>query len=156
MPIKRLREHLDDRQINYAVITHSPAYTAQKVAASAHISGKNLAKTVIVRTGDDLIMVVLPANHLINLKKLKDFLGTEDVALAREREFKDNFPDCEVGTMPPFGNLYDMQVYVAKELTADKEIAFNAGSYQELIRMKYKDFANLVNPVVGDFSVEGP
>lgn len=156
MSIKRLREHLDDRQINYAVITHSPAYTAQKVAASTHISGRTIAKTVIVRTDEDLIMVVLPANHLIHLKKLRKFLGTEDVALAREREFIDRFPDCEVGTMPPFGNLYDMQVYVAKELTKDEEIAFNAGSYQELIRMKYEDFANLVKPIVGDFSVEGP
>lgn len=156
MPTKRLRQHLDNSKVSYAIINHSPAYTAQKVAASAHISGKSIAKTVIVRVGDELIMVVLPANHLIHLKKLKNFLKESDVALAREREFESKFPDCETGTMPPFGNLYDMQVYVAKELAEDEQIAFNAGSYRELVRMKYQDFANLVKPVVGDFSIEGP
>ncbi len=154
MPMNRVRQHLDDHHIQYSVIEHTPTFTAQKTAASAHISGKEVAKTVIVKADGDMIMVALPANHLVDLNKVKAFLDAQEVSLAHESEFEKRFPDCDVGTMPPFGNLYDMPVYVAQSLTEDEEIAFNAGSYRELLQMKYADFEKLVNPVIGDFSVE--
>lgn len=146
MPLTKIKEFLDKHNIKYAIIKHSSAYTAQEIAASAHISGKELAKTVMIKFDGKMAMTVLPASYKINFDDLKEVLGVEKVRLAYEQEFKDKFPDCEVGAMPPFGNLYGMEVYVAESLADDEEIAFNACSHTELIRMKYKNFEELVKP----------
>jgi len=148
MPIATLREVLDSHHIKYTLITHSPAYTAQEIAASAHIRGRELAKTVIVSIDGRMAMVVQPASQRVDLGRLKTATGAQSVALLNERDFKDRFPDCAPGAMPPFGNLYGMDVYVGEALTKDEEIAFNAGSHTELIRMDYRDFVNLVHPTV--------
>jgi Ala-tRNA(Pro) deacylase len=150
MPAEQLRNYLDSQQVKYVSIRHSKAYTAQEVAASAHISGREMAKTVIVRLGEQLAMCVLPANEKIDLEALKKASGAKTAALADEHEFAQLFPDCEIGAMPPFGNLYKMPVYVWKDFSEDEEIAFNAGSHTELFRMAYRDFARLVNPTIVD------
>jgi Ala-tRNA(Pro) deacylase len=152
MPARRLKEFLDSHKIKYITISHSPAYTSQEIAASAHIPGKALAKTVIVKIDGKMAMAVLPANDKVDFDLLRKDSGTKNVELASENEFKDLFPGCDVGAMPPFGNLYGMDVFVAKSLTEDKEIAFNAGNHTELIKLSYKDFANLVKPKVLSFS----
>ena len=146
MPLSKIKEFLDKHNIKYTIIKHSSAYTAQEIAASAHVSGKELAKTVMIKIDGKMAMAVLPASYKISFDDLKEVLGVEKVRLAYEQEFMDKFPDCEVGAMPPFGNLYGMEVYVADSLTDDEEIAFNACSHTELIRMKYKDFEELVKP----------
>jgi Ala-tRNA(Pro) deacylase len=148
MPAEQLRTYLDSQHVKYVSIRHSKAYTAQEVAASAHISGHEMAKTVIVRMGDGLAMCVLPANERIDLETLKTSSGTKMAALADEHEFASLFPDCEIGAMPPFGNLYNMPVFVWDDLSRDKEIAFNAGSHTELFRMAYADYARLVHPTM--------
>lgn len=153
MPVKKLREFLDRHQIKYVTISHSQAFTAQQIAASAHIPGKELAKTVIVKLDGKMAMAVLPASFQVDFELLKEATGARRVELADEEEFKYLFPQCEVGAMPPFGNLYDMEVYVAESLTEDREIAFNAGSHTELIRMAYIDFERLVQPKVLTFSM---
>ncbi len=152
MPVKRLKEFLDSNNIKYVSISHSPAYTAQAIAASAHVSGKELAKTVMVKVDGKMAMAVLPASYQIDFDKMKEAAGAKSVELATESEFKDLFAECEVGAMPPFGNLYDMQVFVAARLAEDEEIAFNAGSHTELIKLAYKDFERLVKPRVIAFS----
>lgn len=146
MPTTRLLEYLDRNQVEYVLIRHSPAYTAQTIAASAHVPGKELAKTVMVKIDGEFAMVVLPASNHIHFERLRKAAGTDDIALADEQEFLDLFPDCEVGAMPPFGNLYGMKVFVDADLTQDREIAFNAGSHRELIRLQYDDFERLVEP----------
>ena len=148
MALTRLREYLDSHNVKYVVISHSLAYTAQGVAALTHIPGKELAKTVIVKIDGTLAMAVLPASCQVDLARVKALLGAETVELASEREFKDRFPDCETGAMPPFGNLYGMDVYADESLTQDKEIAFNAGSHWELVRMAWADVERLVVPRV--------
>lgn len=148
MKTAQIRKFLDDNQVKYVTIKHSPAYTAQEVAASAHVPGKNMAKTVIVKLNGSMAMIVEPANHKINFDHLKKNVGAQDVALASESEFQNRFPECELGAMPPFGNLYGMDVFIAKSLTADNEIIFNSGSHSELIKMAYKDFEKLVKPKV--------
>lgn len=148
MPVLKLRNYLDDNDVEYVTISHSPAYTAQRIAELTNTPGKELAKTVIVKMDDKFAMAVLPASRRVDLDHLKDAVGATEVTLASESEFKVLFPDCEVGAMPPFGNLYDMGVYVAEQLTEDEDIAFNAGSHTELVRMSYQDFANLVTPQV--------
>ena len=148
MPAQKLREFLDSNNIEYITISHSPAYTAQRIAELTHTPGKEMAKTVIVKLDDKFAMAVLPASHRVDLDYLKRGVDAQNVELATEAEFKNLFPDCEVGAMPPFGNLYDMDVLVAERLTDDEEIAFNAGSHTELVRMAYKDFENLVAPKV--------
>lgn len=146
MPVKKLKEFLDKEGVKYVAITHSPAYTAQEIAASAHIPGQDLAKTVIVTLDGRMAMAVLPASYRIDFDLLKDATGAAKVELATEKEFKDMFPGCEVGAMPPFGNLYGMDVYVAETLAEDDEIAFNAGSHAELVKLDYADFDRLVRP----------
>jgi Ala-tRNA(Pro) deacylase len=152
MPATKVKEFLDSQNIKYVTIAHSVAYTAQGIAALTHISGKELAKTVIVKIDGDLAMAVLPASAQVNPSLLKAATGAENLRLASESEFLARFPDCETGAMPPFGNLYDMPVFVDESLTNDKEIAFNAGSHYELIRLAYDDFARLVKPTVGRFA----
>jgi Ala-tRNA(Pro) deacylase len=148
MPAQKLKDFLDSRNIRYITITHSPAYTAQAIAHTAHISGKELAKTVILKVDGELVMAVLPATHRVNLDVCKDSLDAKRVVLAEERDFMSTFPGCELGAMPPFGNLWDVPVYVAERLTEDETIAFNAGSHTELIQMSYADFEQLVKPKV--------
>ncbi len=148
MPVTKLKEFLDRENVKYVSIRHSPAFTAQEIAASAHIPGKELAKTVIVKIDGQMAMVVLPASYRINFGLLAEALGAKKVELATEGEFRKLFADCELGAMPPFGNLYGMPVYVAEVLTDDEEIAFNAGSHIELMKLSYKDFDRLVQPRV--------
>jgi len=154
MPVQKLKEFLDSHSIKYVTISHSRAFTAQETATSAHIPGKELAKTVMVKMNGTMAMAVLPASYKIDFDLLKKVAGVGMVVLASEREFKDMFPECEVGAMPPFGNLYGMDVFVEKSLTEDKEIAFNAGSHRELVKMLYKDFEKLVRPKIAKFSIE--
>lgn len=153
MVLKRLTQFLDENSIKYSVITHSQAFTANETAALAHIPGKEIAKTVIVKADKEFVMTVLPASEMVNFKALKDVLNVPHVTLASETEFTALFPNCEAGAMPPFGNLYNMSVVAARSLSEDKEIAFNAGTHRELIRMQYADFERLVKPRVAEFSV---
>lgn len=152
MTVQKLRNFLDENHIRYVSVRHSNAYTAQEVAATAHVSGKEFAKTVIINREGRLIMCVLPASYQVDFGQLKANLGSDEIALAGEAEFKSSFPDCEVGAMPPFGNLYDMDVYVAEVLTHNKEIAFNAGTHTEIVRMSFEDFERLAKPKVLKFS----
>lgn len=145
---KHLEEYLNDNKVKYRTITHSPAYTAQEIAAVAHIGGNKLAKTVIVKIDGELAMLVSPATKMVNFDHLKKLTKAKNVELASEYEFQDRFKDCEVGAMPPFGNLYEMSVYVDDSLLEDDEIVFNAGNHSELVKMKYDDWAKLVKPKV--------
>ena len=154
MPVRRLLEFLDSQNVRYVTIRHSTAYTAQEIAASAHIRGKELAKTVIVKIDGKMDMAVLPASYRVDFDLLKKVTGAGKVELATEQEFKDMFPGCDIGAMPPFGNLYGMEVLVAESLAEDEEIAFNAGSHAELIRLAYRDFERLVKPTVASFSIK--
>jgi Ala-tRNA(Pro) deacylase len=152
MPIKKLKAFLDENNVKYVTVRHSGAYTAQEIAASAHVSGKEFAKTVIVKIEGKLAMTVLPASYQLNFRLLHEIFGTQQVTLATEAEFKYFFPDCDVGAMPPFGNLYDMEVFVAESLAEEKEISFNAGNHTEMIKLSYDDFERLVRPRVFRFS----
>lgn len=136
--------------MRHETIRHDPAVTAAEVAAAAHVSGYNFAKTVIVVSGGELAMVVLPAHRQIVLGELRHLLGDPALRLATEAEFAERFSDCELGAMPPFGNLYDMPVYIEKSLSDRPEIAFNAGTHREAIKMSFSDFAELVRPMVVD------
>jgi Ala-tRNA(Pro) deacylase len=148
MVLAKLTEYLDSNHINYAVIDHSPAYTAQGVAERAHISGKELAKAVMIRLNGELAMVVLPAKFNVDLVSLRKAIRARTVELAMEEEFQDRFPQCETGAMPPFGNLFGLPVYADDSLEKDKEIAFNAGTHRDLIRMAWEDFKRLVAPTM--------
>jgi Ala-tRNA(Pro) deacylase len=154
MPIGKLKKYLDDNKIKYVIKSHSIAYTTPEIAALSHVPGKEWAKTVIVKIDGKMAMAVLPASYRINFDDLKQAVGTKDIELATEEEFENLFADCELGAMPPFGNLYNMDVYVAESLTEDEEITFNACSHKELIQMSYKDFENLVHPTIVKFSYQ--
>jgi Ala-tRNA(Pro) deacylase len=146
MPESRLKDFLDKEHIKYVTIAHSPAFTAQEIAAMAHIPGKEIAKTVVVKIDGEMAMVVTSASEQVELNHLKEALGANEVDLASEDEFEDSFPDCETGAMPPFGNLYGMNVFVSQTLREDEQIAFNAGSHSELVRLPYAEFERLVHP----------
>lgn len=156
MPLSKLRSFLDSHNAKYMVISHSLAYTAQGVAALTHVSGKKLAKTVIVKIDGILAMAVISASDHVDLDRLRKLTGAQSVELATEREFKDAFPDCETGAMPPFGNLYDMFVYADQSLAAHEEITFSAGSHRELVRMLWQDLARLVSPTIDQLTYHKP
>lgn len=148
MPLQALTSFLDQHGVKYTSIRHSRAFTAQEVAASAHIKGKELAKTVMVKLDGKMAMAVLPASFQVDLNLLREAAGGAGVELAAEAEFRGLFPDCETGAMPPFGNLFGMDVFADEGLAADEQIAFNAGSHTELIQLDYKDFVQLAKPKV--------
>ncbi|MFH1195072.1 MAG: YbaK/EbsC family protein [bacterium] len=152
MPVNKLKTYLDENKIKYVTIHHSKAYTAQEIAASAHIKGKKLAKSVVLKVNGKMALAVLPASYSIDFGLLKEALGTDNARLANEPEFKDKFPDCEVGAMPPFGNLFGLDVYVEASLVEDEEISFNACSHTELMRLEYTDFEKLVKPKIIRFA----
>lgn len=151
MPSRKLIDYLDERHVKYSVVRHSRTVTASEIAQATHISGRNLAKTVIVKVDGRLAMAVVPATDQVHTVALAGDLGAREVVLASEDEFKDRFPDCEVGAMPPFGNLYGMDVFVSPHLTQDELIAFNAGTHEEVVQMPYTTFERLVNPIVLPF-----
>ena len=140
------REHLDAHNIKYTTTNHSPAFTAMEVAAMAHVPGKQMAKVVIMHLADRLVMTVLPSNYRINSARMVQALHTANLRLANEAEFGHLFPDCEVGAMPPFGNLYGMETFVAKSLCEDEFITFSAGSHEQVITMRTQDWLDLVQP----------
>jgi Ala-tRNA(Pro) deacylase len=133
-------------------VTHSPAFSAHEVAVSVHVPDKEMAKTVIVSVKGELAMAVLPASYHIDFHRLMDALHTGDMYLASEAEFRNRFPDCELGAMPPFGNLYGMKTYVASSLAEDEQITFNAGTHSECITMAYKDYERLAVPIITSFT----
>lgn len=152
MTLEKLKEYLDNHGVKYVIISHSLAYTTAEIAHSAHIPTKQMAKTVIVRIDGRFCMAVLPASYKVDLHLLRDITGAKKVELAAEDEFAFMFHGCELGAMPPFGNIYGMDVYVSDHLAAEEEIAFNACSHRELVKLAYKDFETLVQPKVMEFS----
>jgi Ala-tRNA(Pro) deacylase len=149
-----LKELLERHKVRYEVKTHREAFTAQEVAESEHVPGKEMAKVVMLRAGDEFIMAVLPAPYRIDLDRARGALGKPALQLAKETEFAGLFPHCQPGAMPPFGNLYDLPVWVDDALTRDEEIVFNAGTHTETVKMRYADFARLVQPRVASLAAE--
>ena len=155
MPVlKRLQSYLDTNKIPYKLVSHQKAYTAHDVAQTVDVPGKLIAKVVMVKADNYFVMTVLPSTWRVDLKRLRDVLEVCDVRLATEAEIANMFPDCQVGTMPPFGNLYGVEVYVDQLLTEDESIIFEAGTYVGAMKLRYKDFAALVRPKVAGFHHE--
>jgi Ala-tRNA(Pro) deacylase len=151
--LKKLKDYLEKNQVQYEVGYHERVYTSQEIAATMHVSGKELAKVVMVKADGKMVMLVLPASYRVETGKLKSVLQCKRLGIAKEKEFEEIFPDCEVGAMPPFGNLYNLEVWIDQVLTRDESIVFQAGSHVETLKIKYNDYVRLVNPKVGDFSV---
>ncbi|MGE5205252.1 MAG: aminoacyl-tRNA deacylase [Chlamydiota bacterium] len=147
-----VKEFLDNQGIDYEIILHRPSDTARAAASASHIPARNLAKTVMAKVDGNLCMVVVPACRRLDLAALKAASGAHSVVLAREDEFRDCFPGCEPGAMPPLGSLYGLPVWMDEEVACDPQIVFNAGSHSELVRMAYEDFARLVSPKVESLS----
>jgi len=148
---RKIISYLKKNKINYKILKHELAYTAQEIAASQHISGKLVAKTVLVKTDKNFILAVLAATHLVDFIKLKKLARIKKTNLAKEEDMVKLFPDIEPGAMPPLGAFYNLPIYVDKSLTEQSEIVFNAGTHTEMIRMKYKDFEKINKPIVGIF-----
>lgn len=142
--------YLRQEQVRFSVHHHPPAYTAQELAHVEHVPGRMVAKVVIAFADDDMVMLCIPAPCRVNLLRLMDALGTDNVRIAREDEFVAVFPDCETGAMPPFGHLYGMRVWVDKQLALHDDIIFQAGTHSDTVEMAFMDFAQLVRPVLAD------
>jgi Ala-tRNA(Pro) deacylase len=152
--LKRLSSYLDSHNIPYGVVRHPAAYKAREVSENLHVPAKMFAKVVVVKTDVRFVMAVLPSSWLVDLKRLEEVLDLPHVRLATEDELANLFPDCEIGSMPPFGNLYGLPVYVDELLTRDDEIYFDAGTHTEAFKLRYRDFADLVHPQVAEFHRE--
>ncbi len=148
MPVQTLIQHLEDHQVPYRCLSHPPGFTAQSLAHHCQVPGDQVAKTVIVELDGKMAMLVMPASFRIRWDRMMDVLDTDFVELADEDDFVDRFPECEVGAMPPFGNLFDMQVFCSETLTQQSEITFAAGSHTEAMQLAMKDYLALVHPIV--------
>ena len=147
MPVlRRLKEVLDRAKISYEVYNHPRAFTAQEIAATQHITGRAMAKVVILNVDGSLVMAVLPSNRLVDIELAKAGLAATNVSLATEEQFATIFPECELGAMPPFGNLFGLPVIVDPALERYESIFFNAGNHLQTVRLKYRDFKLLVKP----------
>ena len=154
MPVKKLEEFLDSKQVKYITINHSPAYTAREVAASAFVPRREFAKDTIVKLDGAMAIAVVPASRHVDMGKLASEAGADKAVLASEDEFQSRFPGCELGAMPPFGNLYGMQTYVDAMLEEDDEIAFNAGTHTQVVRLSFEDYAKLAQPTMCSISIK--
>jgi Ala-tRNA(Pro) deacylase len=149
---ERLESYLRQQQVGFDVQQHLTAFTAQEIAETEHIPGKQVAKTVVAWADGELILLVLPASLHVDLARLTAALGAKAIRLAHESEFVDTFPDCEVGAMPPFGNLYDLPVYVDRSLTNNEIVVFPAGTHTESMSVRFADYARLVEPTIVEFA----
>ena len=143
-----LLKYLNDNGVRYQVLTHVPAFSAHQAAVASHVPESELAKTLLVKAGEQHWMVVTRADQRVNEKLLKEVLEAKHVGLAHEEDLETQFPDCEVGAMPPFGNLYDLPVIMDTSLEEDEEIVFNACSHTESIKLRLEDYVRLVNPMI--------
>jgi Ala-tRNA(Pro) deacylase len=150
---KRLIDRLNENKVQYETLHHPEAVTAQRIAQAEHVKGRHQAKVVIVKSGDQHVMTVVPADHQIDLEKAEKTIG-KAVSLGKEEEFKSLFPDCAIGAMPPFGNLYDLPTYVDKDLAQQDYIVFEAGTHTDAIKMSYRDFEKIVKPKVADLAIQ--
>ncbi len=150
---ERLAAYLQEQGIEFSVHHHPQAFTAQEIAASDHVSGHRFVKVVMVTDGEKLTMVCVPASLDVDLRAVADVLGVDEVRLAEESEFAPIFDDCEVGAMPPFGNLYEVPVYIDESLEQDDRIVFNAGTHRETFEMSVADFEHLARPKIASFAV---
>lgn len=150
---ERLVSYLTENGVDFEALSHPVVYTAQEVAAVQHVSGKEIAKVVIALADGSLIMLVLPGSYKVNVGKAAAALGAREMRLAHEDEFAATFPDCEVGAMPPFGNLYNVPILVDGALAEDEKIVFQAGTHADTLVISYADYEKLVTPRVGDFAI---
>jgi Ala-tRNA(Pro) deacylase len=150
---KRLIDCLKENKVKYDVIRHAEAVTAQRIAEAEHVKGRHQAKVVMVKSGDQHLMMVLPADHHIDLEKVEKATG-QAASLDMEHDFKSLFPDSVIGAMPPFGNLYGLTTYVDKHLAEQDYIVFEAGTHTDAIKMSYPDYEKIVQPKVEDLAVK--
>jgi Ala-tRNA(Pro) deacylase len=150
---KTITDFLAQNKIGYEILRHPEAFTAQTIAQAEHVKGRHHAKVVMVRSGGNQLMIVLPADHRLDLEKLENITG-QSAVLQSEDEFKSLFPDCAVGTMPPFGNLYGLTTYVDKSLTKEDYIVFEAGTHTEAIKLNYQDYERLAKPRIEDLAIK--
>jgi len=150
---KRLIDRLNDSKVQYEILHHPEAVTAQRIAQAEHVKGRHHAKIVMIKSGDQHLMMVLPADHQIDLEKVEKAIG-KPVSLDKEQEFKSIFPDCAIGAMPPFGNLYGVPTYVDKNLAEQDYIVFEAGTHTDAIKMSYRDYEKIVKPEVADLAIK--
>lgn len=146
MATQRLEQFLKAHNVRFNTVAHDHAITTLDAARRAHLPSHDVAKTVVVKLDGRLAMAVIPANEWISLEALRQAAGARSASLAGEHEFRDRFPECEVGAMPPFGNLYGMDVYAADTLSHEHDIAFHAGNHDEMVRMGWSDYERLVHP----------
>ncbi len=150
---KRLIDCLNENKVRYEILHHPEAVSAQRIAQAEHVKGRHHAKVVMIKSGDQHVMMVLPADHQIDLEKAEKAIG-KVVSLDKEEEFKSLFPDCAIGAMPPFGNLYGLSTYVEKHLAEQDYIVFEAGTHTDAIKMSYRDYDTIVKPKVEEVAIK--
>jgi len=154
MITKKLTEFLHANHVNYRTIVHDPAFTAQELAASTHYPGREVAKAVVVNVDGKTALAVVPSPSKVDLRRVREVTGAKEASLLTESEFAGRFSGCELGAMPPFGNLYGMETFVDEKLARDPEIVFNAGTHTEAMRMAYDDFERCVHPTVARLTLD--
>jgi Ala-tRNA(Pro) deacylase len=142
----KLEDLLVSRHIAFQRLPHRRTYTANRMAQALHVKGREVAKTVLLRTGRGHMLAVLPATHHIDLEQLREELQDPELTLASEEEMDRLFPDCERGAVPPFGSLYDVPTIMDDSLTEDETIVFEGPDHEQAIRITLRDYEALEHP----------
>ena len=150
---KQLIDCLEQNDVKYEILHHAETVTAQRIAQAEHVKGRHHAKVVMLKSGDQYLMVVLPADRHIDLEKIEKAIG-KPVSLSKENDFESLFPDSVIGAMPPFGNMYGLQTYVDEHLAEQDYIVFEAGTHTDAIKMSYSDYERIAKPKLGDFAIK--
>jgi len=145
----RLISCLNDSGARYEILHEpsGPSSSGRRLPAPAGLIG-----TAVVRAGKQRVLAVIPSQYSVDLKRFAKLIG-EPVNLEAADDFKWLFPDCTLGSIPPFGNLYGLPTYVDRSVARSQEIVFSAGTSTDSIRLAYVNYTEIVKPLFGRFSV---
>jgi Ala-tRNA(Pro) deacylase len=147
----RLISFLNASAVRYEIL-HQPFDLAPR-AQQPPLVPVSIQSTV-VRTGKQHLLAVFPAGHSVDLKKLARLIS-EPVRLETEDDFKWLFPDCALGAIPPFGNLYGLTTWIDSSLARTDHIVFFAGNLNDSIKLAYSEYVAIVEPRIGEFTGRG-
>jgi Ala-tRNA(Pro) deacylase len=150
--LANLQRLLDGQCVPYEVHTHRTAMTAAELAVADHVPPSEVAKTVVLRSGDRFLIAVLPATRQLDLERLRALADDPELGLAKEAELGDLFPTCELGAIPPIGDLWGLPVWVDDSLGREAETVFSGGTHHDAVHIAYRDFVRIAKPVFGAFS----
>jgi Ala-tRNA(Pro) deacylase len=151
-PIDRTTQHLEDQGIGYEVVEHEQAFTAASEAAAAGVRPDNAAKSILLRNAEGYRLAVIPASERIDLGKVCDLLGLSrtEMRLATEDEMATDFPDFELGAIPPLGELLPAPEILDRRVLDHEKMLCNGGDHSHSLVLDPQDIVRITGAQIAD------